>query len=132
MVPAAGLRLCRLIRSEFFDCECNPIGMEAMMSTKKQYFKDKPLCKVTFRLNKKTAGQAKKAFVAADFNAWQADETPMKPLKNGDFTVTVTLSKGREYQYRYVLDGGTWITDEDADKYVPAGIADVQNAVVVV
>jgi len=102
------------------------------MSIKKQYIKDKSQCKVTFRLNKKSAGQAKKAYLAADFNAWQAEQTPMKPLKNGDFTVTVVLSKGREYQYRYVLDGQTWVTDEDADKHVPAGIADVQNAVVVV
>jgi len=102
------------------------------MSTKKQYLKDKPLCKVTFRLDKKSAGLVKKACVAADFNEWQAEKTPMKALKNGDFSVTVTLPKGREYQYRYVLDGSTWITDEDADKYVPAGIADVRNAVVVV
>ncbi|RJQ80128.1 MAG: glycoside hydrolase [Desulfobacteraceae bacterium] len=102
------------------------------MSVKKQYIKEKPLCKVTFRLNKKSVGQAKKACVAADFNAWQTDKTPMKPLKNGDFSVTVTLPKGREYQYRYVLDGQNWITDEDAEKYVPAGIGNVENAVVVV
>jgi 1,4-alpha-glucan branching enzyme len=102
------------------------------MSIKKQYLKSKPLCKVTFRLNKKSAGQAAKACVAGDFNAWQADETPMTPLKNGDFKVTVTLPQGREYQYRYVLDGNTWLTDEDAEKYAPAGIGDVQNAVVVV
>jgi 1,4-alpha-glucan branching enzyme len=102
------------------------------MSIKKQYVKDKPLCKVTFRLNKKNAMNARRACVAGDFNAWSAEETPMKPLKNGDFTVTLTLPKGREYQYRYVLDGNTWITDPEADNFVSAGFADEQNAVVVV
>ena len=102
------------------------------MSIKKQYLKSKPFCKVTFRLDKQTAGSAKKASLAAEFNNWKADKTPMKALKNGDFTVTVNLTTGREYQYRYVVDGTNWVTDSKADKYVPAGIANDQNAVVVV
>ncbi len=102
------------------------------MSIKKQYLKSKPVCKVTFRLNKKSVGKAQKACVAAEFNGWRVDKTPMKALKNGDFTVTVALDKGHEYQYRYVVDGKHWITDDEADKYVQAGIANTQNGVVVV
>jgi 1,4-alpha-glucan branching enzyme len=102
------------------------------MSIKKQYLKSKPYCKVTFRLDKKMAGRAKRAGLAAEFNDWQAEKTPMRALKNGDFTVTVNLSPGREYQYRYVVEGTGWITDENADKYVPAGIAGVENGVVIV
>ncbi len=102
------------------------------MSIKKQYLKSKPVCKVTFRLNKKNVGEARKACVAAEFNGWNVDKTPMKALKNGDFTVTVALDKGREYQYRYVIDGNHWITDDEADKYVHAGVANTQNGVVVV
>ncbi len=102
------------------------------MSIKKQYLKTKPLCKVTFRLDKKNIGEARNVAIAGEFNGWKADETPMKPLKNGDFTATVVLSKGHEYQYRYVVDGRHWITDDSADKYVHSGISDDQNAVVVV
>ena len=102
------------------------------MSIKKQYLKSKPYCKVTFRLDKKSAGKAKSAGIAAEFNDWRAEKTPMKALKSGDFTVTVNLSTGREYQYRYVVDGTNWITDEKADKFVHAGIANAQNGVVVV
>lgn len=102
------------------------------MSIKKQYLKDKSVCKVTFRLNRKIVGKAQRAFLAGDFNEWQVDKTPMKALKSGDFTVTVILPKGREYQYRYVLDGQSWVTDEGADKYAPAGFADAENAVVIV
>jgi 1,4-alpha-glucan branching enzyme len=102
------------------------------MSLKKQYFKEKPICKVTFRLDKKSAGQASKVGVAGEFNNWKAEKTPMKLLKNGDFTVTVELNKGREYQYRYVVDGKHWITDEAADKLVQTGVDNAQNSVVVV
>ncbi len=102
------------------------------MSIKKQYLKSKPYCKVTFRLDKKSAGKAKKAGLAGEFNNWEAEKTPMKALKSGDFTVTVNLSTGKEYQFRYVIDGTNWITDESADKYVPAGFSNAENAVVVV
>ena len=102
------------------------------MSIKKQYLKTKPQCKVTFRLDKKSIGKAKKAFLAAEFNQWRPDKTPMKALKNGDFTVTVTLDKGREYQYRYVVDDNNWVTDSAADKYVHSGMGNSQNSVVVV
>lgn len=102
------------------------------MSIKKQYLKDKPVCKVTFRLDKKMIAGAKKASLAAEFNEWKAEKTPMKALKSGDFTVTVTLDKGREYQYRYLVDGRHWITDDGADKYVHTGVDNDRNAVVVV
>ncbi len=102
------------------------------MSIKKQYLKGKPYCKVTFRLDKKRASRAKKAGLAGEFNNWEAAKTPMRALKNGDFTVTVNLSTGREYQFRYVVDGTNWINDEKADRYVHAGIANAENAVVIV
>ena len=100
------------------------------MTVKKQYLKTKPVCKVTFRLEKTKACGARKVSVAGDFNQWQAGKTPMKALKSGDFTVTVVLAKGKEYQYRYVLDDEKWITDESADKKVFCGFANDQNAVV--
>jgi len=102
------------------------------MSVKKQYVKSKGSCKVTFRLDKKQVAGAHAAAVAGDFNEWQADRTPMKPLKNGDFTVTVQLDPGREYQYRFVLDGKTWISDETAEKQVHCNYADCENSVVII
>lgn len=102
------------------------------MSVKKQYFKTKPYCRVTFRLGKSMVGSARRAGLAADFNGWQPEKTPMKALKSGDFTVSVDLDKGHEYQFRYVVDEGIWITDDAAEKYTHCGYADCQNAVVVV
>jgi 1,4-alpha-glucan branching enzyme len=102
------------------------------MSVKKQYFKTKPYCKVTFLLSKKVAGGARKVAVAGDFNQWNSDRTPMKPLKSGDFTATLQLARGHEYQYRFVLDDSVWITDDCADKQVYCQFAQGHNAVVVI
>ena len=102
------------------------------MAVKKQYYKTKPYCKVTFRLSRKTAGNARKVSIAGDFNDWKSERTPMKALKNGDFTVSLQLAKGREYQYRFILDGQDWITDDSADKQVFCDFACANNAVVVV
>jgi 1,4-alpha-glucan branching enzyme len=102
------------------------------MTVKKQYFKTKAYCKVTFHLSKKSAGNARKVAIAGDFNEWHSDQTPMKALKNGDFTATLQLPKGHEYQYRYVLDDQTWLTDECADKQVYCNYANAHNSVVVV
>jgi 1,4-alpha-glucan branching enzyme len=102
------------------------------MSVKKQYLKTKPVCKVTFRLPKEIAPGARKAAVAGEFNGWKTDEILMKQLKNGDFTATVVLKTGNEYQYRYIVDDQQWMTDTDADKYAESGFANCKNAVVVV
>ncbi|MEJ2040818.1 MAG: isoamylase early set domain-containing protein [Desulfosarcinaceae bacterium] len=101
------------------------------MSIKKQYLKSKSTCKVTFRLTKKTAAGAATACLAGDFNNWKTDSTPMKALKNGDFTATINLPPG-EYQFRYYVNGSQWITDDGADRYASSGFGDSQNGVVVV
>jgi 1,4-alpha-glucan branching enzyme len=102
------------------------------MALKKQYYKTKPYCKVTFRLSRKNAGKARKAAIAGDFNDWESERTPMKALKSGDFTATMQLATGREYQYRFVLDDHHWITDDSADKQVYCEFASAHNSVVVV
>lgn len=102
------------------------------MSIKKQYFKTKPYCKVTFRLNKGVTHGAHNVAIAGEFNGWKTQSTLMKPLKSGDFTATVLLEPGREYQYRYVVDGQYWVTDDSADKYRHCDYANDKNAVVIV
>jgi 1,4-alpha-glucan branching enzyme len=101
------------------------------MSVKKQYLKAKPLCKVTFTLTREAAGQADNAYVVGDFNGWDVKATPMKKLKNGSFTATATLERGKEYQFRYLLDGANWENDWSSDKYVTNRFGG-DNSVVVV
>ncbi len=102
------------------------------MSLKKQYLKNKPICKVTFKLSKEAAGSARTVHVVGEFNGWDAYRTPMKKLKDGTFAVTLDLDVGREYQFRYLIDETVWENDWNADKYVPGPFGNCENSVVVV
>lgn len=102
------------------------------MITRKQYLKTKSICKVTFRISKGIANGGHQAAIAGDFNAWDAGRGSMKTLRNGDFTITLPLAPGHEYQYRFIVDGHRWITDPDADKFIHCGYASCNNSVVVV
>lgn len=84
---------------------------------KKQFVKNKPVCKVTFY----TAPElnAEQVALVGDFNNWDAQATQMEPLKDGRFKVTIELDLGNEFQFRYLVDGKDWHNDWEADKYVP-------------
>jgi len=98
---------------------------------KKVYLKSKDVCKVTFRLPKIAAPGAKKACIVGDFNNWNIYATPMKKLKSGDFTITLELEPGEEYQFRYLIDDDRWENDWNADKYVKSPFGS-ENSVVYV
>ncbi|HVO92647.1 MAG TPA: isoamylase early set domain-containing protein [Terriglobales bacterium] len=101
------------------------------MSLKKQYFKTKPFCKVTFTVPKQLAAFANAVHLVGDFNDWNRSITPMKRHKNGTFSATVYLRPACEYSFRYLLDGITWENDPQADKYA-ANPYGSENSVVVV
>lgn len=100
------------------------------MSLTKKYLKSKPVCKVTFKLLKEQCNAADKASLSGEFNNWQ--ETPMKRLKSGDFTLTLDLEKDSKYEFRYLLNEDTWENDWAADAYVPSPMSFEENSVVVV
>ena len=82
---------------------------------KKNYTKTGKKCRVTFKYpNQEQAGSA---MLAGEFNSWSTTETPMHQLKDGSFSVTVSLAAGREYRFRYFLDNRIWVNDPAADKY---------------
>ena len=102
------------------------------MSLKKAYVKNKPLCKVTFTIQKAAVGPSKKVNLVGEFNNWSISASPMKRNPNGSFSVSLDLQKGKEYQYRYLLDGVKWENDWTADKYVSSGFPDTDNSVAVI
>ncbi len=97
---------------------------------RKEYLKSRKACKVTFRLPKIAAADAKSVCIVGDFNNWNLYANPMKKLKNGSYTVTLELEPGREYQFRYLIDGSNWENDWNADKYVKGPYGDSENSVV--
>ncbi len=102
-----------------------------LTSLKKLYMKSNTVCKVTFRLPKEAAPDARTVSVVGEFNSWDMSEHEMKKLKNGDFTVTVELPCNREFRFRYLIDSCRWENDWFADKYVPNDHGSDDSVVVV-
>ncbi|WP_446009764.1 isoamylase early set domain-containing protein [Candidatus Electrothrix sp.] len=82
----------------------------------KNYTKTRKKCRVTFKYPNKE--QAASAALAGDFNDWSTTGIPMRKLKDGSFSVTISLDAGCTYIFRYVLDQETWVNDLEADEYV--------------
>lgn len=97
---------------------------------KKQYLKAKPICKVTFILPREAAPEAEEIRLLGDFNAWSWENgLPMK-LNGEEYKTTVELETGRHYEFRYLVDGHSWVNDWDADDYVPSPFHGITNSVV--
>ena len=95
---------------------------------KKVYSKNKSVCKVTFYTPSEI--KAELICLVGDFNNWDEHATPMEKLKDGRFKVVLDLEKGREYQFRYLVEGTEWHNDWEADKYVPNPFSN-DNSVVI-
>lgn len=100
------------------------------MSLTKRFLKSKPVCKVNFKVSKEAVGSAAEVELLGDFNDWKQGSQPMKRNKDGSFVATLDLETGKDYQFRYLIDGETWVNDWNADRYQfnPAG--NCENSVV--
>jgi 1,4-alpha-glucan branching enzyme len=83
----------------------------------KNYSSTGKKCRVTFKLPKEV--HAKRAHLCGEFNDWSHTAHPMKRLKDGGFSTTISLDSDREYRFRYLLDGERWENDWEADDYRP-------------
>jgi 1,4-alpha-glucan branching enzyme len=81
----------------------------------KRYLSNDTICKVTFYLP--TTAEARSAFVVGDFNQWDKSATPMELLKDGRWKAELKLHAGKEYQFRYFVNGNQWINDDEADGF---------------
>ena len=83
---------------------------------KKSYTKSKEKCRVTFKLP--SAVNADAATLVGEFNEWNETSHPMKKLKDGGFSTTISLSSGQSYRFRYLLDQSRWENDWEPDGYI--------------
>jgi len=102
------------------------------VSLKKSYSKDQGTCKVTFELPEAAAPGARTVHLVGDFNNWSETAPELKQGKDGDWTASVTLASGRQYYFRYLIDGTAWENDWNADKYVQSPYSVADNSVVIV
>lgn len=75
--------------------------------------------------------EAKIVCVVGDFNSGDTSANPMTKTINGDCTARLDLETGKEYQFRYLVDGSKWENDWDADRYVKSCYGDCDNSVIV-
>jgi 1,4-alpha-glucan branching enzyme len=101
------------------------------MAIKKQFSKSKAECKVTLSLPVEAASEAKSVTVVGDFNNWDKASHPMKKFKTGEFKTSLSLETGKEYHFRYLIDGEKYENDWAADKYVPNPESGEDNSVIV-
>lgn len=96
----------------------------------KQFLKSKPVCKATFSLPVEAVPAAKSVALLGEFNNWDpATGIEMKKQKDGAYKAVVELETGKEFQFRYLVDGQTWVNGE-ADKYVQSPFG-AENCVVI-
>jgi 1,4-alpha-glucan branching enzyme len=72
--------------------------------------------RVTFR-RRTTKGESRVA-VVGEFNSWSSETHQMTAEGDGSWVVTVTMSPGRTYRFRYLVDDEHWENDWEADDYV--------------
>ena len=101
------------------------------MSIRKQYTNNGTVCRVTFTVPREATKNASNVTVVGEFNNWNPSATPMRKQKTGEFTTTIDLTPGKEYQFRYLINQTNWENDPSADKYVPTTFANTENSVVV-
>ena len=74
--------------------------------------------RVTFELP--SSLWAERVNLVGDFNDWDTSRDEMTQSRaNGNWRITLVLPKGREYQFRYLVNGRDWHNEWHADKYVP-------------
>jgi 1,4-alpha-glucan branching enzyme len=86
--------------------------------------------KVTFELPKEAVMTATSVKLVGEFNNWDINNsTELKKQKDGSFKTTVELVSGKEYQYRFLINGETWENAWNAPKYVQTSFGTFNSVV---
>lgn len=83
----------------------------------KNYSKTGRYCRITFKVPADV--DAQQATLCGEFNNWDRTTNPMKRLKDGGFSATISVPSGQSYRFRYLLDDQRWENEWEADAYVP-------------
>ncbi len=62
---------------------------------------------------------AETVHLVGSFDDWDTNAHPMKRLKDGRFMARRIFEPDFSHEYRYLVNGETWINEEEADNYVP-------------
>lgn len=88
---------------------------------------DEPVIFVQFLLS---APEASSVVVAGDFDGWEGSHALQDPDGDGLWTGRVPVRPG-VHAYMFLVDGSTWVTDPEAERYADDGFGN-RNAVLAV
>jgi hypothetical protein len=63
---------------------------------------------------------ADRIHLVGDFNNWDQESLPFHHNRRDDRQVRIELERGRQYRFRYLVDGVYWHNEWGADGHVPA------------
>ncbi len=87
--------------------------------------------KVTVRFELPSAIWADSVHLVGEFNDWSETSHPMTRNRHNDtWHITLELERGREYQFRYLVNAHEWHNDWKADKYVPNPFGGTNSVIV--
>lgn len=82
----------------------------------KELLPDTTVVQVTFELP--SSIWAERVNLVGDFNAWDTTKDEMRQSRaDGKWRISLMLTKGQEYAFRYLVNGRDWHNDWHADKY---------------
>lgn len=97
---------------------------------KKQFLKNKPVCKVTFSLPAEAVKEGSEVRVVGDFNEWNWEKGLVMEFKKKEYTAVAELLTGQAYEFRYLVNNANWENDWQADAYVPSPYLGADNSVI--
>lgn len=87
--------------------------------------------KITFTLPAEYVQQVSEGILLGDFNNWNpAEGIQLQKKQDGSLQAEISLTAGRSYQYRYLLQDGRWMNDQRNTTWTEAFGAPVENCVV--
>lgn len=103
------------------------------MAIKKEYSRDKKICRVTFILPKEICENFKEISVVGDFNNWEIHHHKFSQKnKDGSASIEIELEAGNEYKFRYLCDGHLWLNEPEADAETLTHFGDSKNSVLII
>jgi len=76
--------------------------------------------KIVVRFELPSAIWADSVCLVGDFNNWNQRSHPLiRDRYDGTWYIILELERGKEYQFRYLVNGREWHNDWHADRYVP-------------
>jgi 1,4-alpha-glucan branching enzyme len=82
----------------------------------KETLPDNESVRVTFELP--SSLWAERVNLVGDFNDWDTNRHEMTQSRsNGNWRISLVLPAGKEYQFRYLVNGRDWHNEWHADKY---------------